>query len=205
MRGVFSALRKILFEGSMHSRFYLRYLCEETIAQVFALVVNARQVDFYKREGYELIKISEASGVQQFLAMATTAISPTSDGQTFFERHFRPFVVKDHARTLEAPRWLQERGVVKREDEVVVKKGDLPCKAHLLHVLGVTNLQGAVFNGCRVQQCGFKHVDVSMESKRNLHVLINNLSKKRGAQGEIPAVLTAEVAKSAHDAVTRRK
>ena len=60
-------------------------------------------------------------------------------------------------------------------------------------------------NECKVAGCRFKHVDARMESKRDLHVFVDGLAKKRGPKGDIPAVLSGVLAKAAHEAITARK
>jgi hypothetical protein len=48
-------------------------------------------------------------------------------------------------------------------------------------------------------------VDVGTVSKRDMHNYVNGLSKRRGEKGEKPAVLSEELAKEVHAAITLRK
>jgi len=211
---------------------YLRYVCEDCISVVFKLVNTEKKEDFRRRPTFETVDISEATGVQYLLSRATADLVPSQQMQLRFEREFGGAtqrrtkdvgggnnsggaggggIEREEKKGLgngsgggwEKGRRSDKEGEVRRSAQGGVS--ELPCKAQLLHDLGVKNMEGKVTNGCQVGQCRFKHVDVGTVSKRDMHNYVNGLSKRRGEKGERPAVLSEELAKEVHAAITLRK
>lgn len=226
MKGVFDDLRKNLFNGNMHDQFwlprYLRYVCENCVSMVFKLVNTEKKDEFRQRLGFDRADISTAIGVQYLLRVATADLSPSQEMQTRFEREY---VHRSHRaagyNNGEEKNCKEERGEGGRGiggvHKVVSYRGSsaskdeklgpgfLPCKAQLLHDLGIKNMEGKVINACSMAQCKFKHIEVNKISKRELHAYINDLAKKRGVKKDLPAVLSSPLAAEAHTVITQKK